>query len=361
MPFVRLISLCLFLLFLSGCFSYSGKDTAVEILNVSYDPTREFYREYNAWFEKKAFERTGKHVRILQSHGASGKQARFVSDGLEAHVVTLALAYDIDAIAQKSGSLSKDWQTRLPFASAPYTSTIVFLVRKGNPRNIQDWNDLIKPGVQVITPSPMTSGGARWNYLAAWGYAWLISLEKRGVILSAITEDERRQADEDAFSFVSALFRNVPVLDSGARAATTTFARRGIGDALVTWENEALLAMKSLPGEALEIITPSISILTEPVVAKVDEVTARRQTDALAQSYLEMLYSPEGQAMAARHHFRPRHMEFVNAEDKNQFPDLHLFTLEELFTDWQTAHKNHFSETGSFNKIYQSLYSLENQ
>ncbi|NLN93629.1 MAG: sulfate ABC transporter substrate-binding protein [Candidatus Hydrogenedens sp.] len=352
------ILLTLTLLLCSGCGQFfSDRAPAVEIMNVSYDPTREFYRDYNAWFTENYCEGSGESVRVLQSHGSSGKQARFVIDGLEAHVVTLALAYDIDAISSKTGKLPPDWQTRLPHGSAPYTSTIVFLVRSGNPKNIQDWGDLIKVGVEVITPNPLTSGGARWNYLAAWGYALLQALDEDQ--LSRLSEDDPllQEAEEKAFAFLSALFRNVPVLDSGARGATTTFARRGIGDVLITWENEALLALKSLPQERLEIVTPSVSILTEPTVSLVDEVIDKRHTRDVAQAYLEGLYSPEGQALAARHYFRPREMQHASPEDRDKFPELHLFTLEEFFGDWQKAHEKHFSPAGCFNRLYAMRYA----
>jgi len=262
---------------------------AQELLNVSYDPTRELYQEFNAAFARQYKAKTGKEVTIQQSHGGAAKQARAVIDGLEADVLTLALAFDIDAVAE-AGLLPKDWQKRLPNNSSPYTSTIVFLVRKGNPKGIKDWNDLVKPGIQVITPNPKTSGGARWNYLAAWAYA----LKQPG-------GDETR-----AKAFVTALFRNVPVLDSGARGSTTTFVQRGIGDVLLAWENEAFLSIKELGPDKVDIVVPSLSILAEPPVTVVDTVVDRKGTRAVAQAYLEFLYTPEGQELAAKHYYRPR-------------------------------------------------------
>ncbi len=309
---------------------------AQNLLNVSYDPTREFYQEFNAAFAKAWQAKTGETLSIKQSHGGSGKQARSVIDGLEADVVTLALAYDIDAIAEKAQLLPPDWQKRLPQNSSPYTSTIVFLVRKGNPKAIKDWSDLVKPGISVITPNPKTSGGARWNYLAAWGYA----LKQPG--------SNEVQAKE----FVSKLFKNVPVLDSGARGATTTFVERGIGDVLITWENEALLAARELGKDQFEIITPSLSILAEPPVAWVDKIVEKHGTQAQAKAYLEYLYSPEGQALAAKHFYRPRNAQ-VAAQYVAQFPKIQLFTLEQLFGTWKQAQAQHFSDGGTFDQIYQ--------
>jgi sulfate transport system substrate-binding protein len=304
------------------------------LLNVSYDPTRELYQEYNAAFTKYWKGKGGQNVSIKQSHGGSGKQARSVIDGLEADVVTLALAYDIDAIAEKGGLLPKNWQSRLPNNSAPYTSTVVFLVRKGNPKGIKDWNDLVKEGVSVITPNPKTSGGARWNYLAAWGYAL-----KGG--------DEAKAKD-----FVSRLFKNVPVLDSGARGSTTTFVERGIGDVLIAWENEALLAVNELGKDKFEIIIPSVSILAEPPVALIDKVVDRRKTRDVAQAYLEYLYSEEGQGIAAKHYYRPR-LESVASKHAGIFPKVTLFTIDEVFGGWQKAQKSHFADDGIFDQIYQ--------
>jgi sulfate transport system substrate-binding protein len=303
------------------------------LLNVSYDPTRELYVEFNAAFAKFWKGKAGRDVRFRQSHGGSGSQARAVIDGLEADVVTLALAYDIDAIAQ-SGLIDKAWQTRLPQNSAPYTSTIVFLVRKGNPKGIRDWSDLVRAGVQVITPNPKTSGGARWNYLAAWEYA------------------KRRNGGSDAKAreFVAALFKNVPVLDSGARGATTTFVQRGIGDVLLAWENEAYLAIAEQK-DKVEIVTPSISILAEPPVAVVDRVVAKKGTKAVAEAYLQFLYSPEGQEIAAKHYYRPRDAK-VAARYGNRFAKVQLFTIDEAFGGWQAAQKAHFADGGSFDQIY---------
>jgi sulfate transport system substrate-binding protein len=306
------------------------------LLNVSYDPTRELYQDFNLAFARYWKTKTGDNVTIRQSHGGSGKQARSVIDGLEADVVTLALAYDIDAIHAKSGLIPKDWQQRLPHNSAPYTSTIVFLVRKGNPKGIQDWDDLVKPGISVITPNPKTSGGARWNYLAAWGYAL-------------------RQPGGDAAKareFVARLFKNVPVLDSGARGSTTTFVERGIGDVLLAWENEAFLAVKELGPERFEIVLPSVSILAEPPVAVVDKVADKRGTHAVAQAYLDYLYSDEGQQIAGKHFYRPSNPA-VAARFADQFPKITLFAIDEVFGGWENAQKTHFADGGIFDQIYQ--------
>ena len=311
----------------------AGSLHATTLLNVSYDPTREFYNEYNAAFAKHWLEKTGQTVKFDQSHGGSSKQARSVIDGLEADVVTLALAADIDAIA-KSGLIAPDWQKRLPANSAPYQSTLAFLVRKGNPKGIKDWEDLIRPGVQVITPNPKTSGVARWNFLAAWGWA----LKKFG-------GDEQK-----AREYISALFKNVPVLDTGARGASTTFQARQIGDVLINWENELLLALKEHPGE-YEIVTPSLSILAEPVVAVVDKNVDRKKTREVAQAYLEYLYSPEGQEIAGRHFFRPSNPEIL-AKFKDQYPNLQLFTIDEVFGGWGPATKKFFEDGGVFDQIY---------
>jgi len=307
---------------------------AVELLNVSYDPTREFYEEYNQAFAKYWKEKTGQTVTIKQSHGGSGKQARSVIDGLEADVVTLALAYDIDEI-QQAGLIEEGWQKRFEHNSSPYTSTIVFLVRKGNPKGIRDWDDLIKEGVEVITPNPKTSGGARWNYLAAWGYA----LEK-------YNHDEAK-----AKEFVTELYKHVPILDSGARGATTTFVERGIGDVLIAWENEALLAQKELGEGKFEIVVPSVSILAEPPVAVVDKVVDKRGTREVAEEYLKYLYSEEGQRIAAKNFYRPR-LESVAKEYADTFPQVKLFTVDEVFGGWQNAQKTHFADGGVFDQIY---------
>jgi sulfate transport system substrate-binding protein len=308
----------------------------VKLLNVSYDPTRELYQNINAAFAKQWKAKTGADVVINQSHGGSGSQARSVIDGLQADVVTLGLAYDIDAIAEKAGLLPKNWQSRLPDNSSPYTSTIVFLVRKGNPKHIRDWNDLARPGISIITPNPKTSGGARWNYLAAWSYA-----------LRQNNNDQSKAKD-----FVARLYKNVPVLDSGARGATTTFVQRGIGDVLLAWENEAFLAVNELGKDKLEMVVPSVSILAEPPVAVVDKVAARHGTAVVAKAYLDFLYSPEGQEIEAKYYYRPRSKEVAARYDK-QFPHLTLFTVDEVFGGWQKAQKTHFEEGGTFDQIYQ--------
>jgi sulfate transport system substrate-binding protein len=307
---------------------------AQNLLNVSYDPTRELYQDFNRSFATYWKKKSGKSVSIRQSHGGSGKQARSVIDGLGADVVTLALAYDIDAIAD-AGLLARNWQRRLPNNSAPYTSTIVFLVRKGNPKRIKDWNDLVRPGVSVITPNPKTSGGARWNYLAAWGYA----LKKNKGNAAA------------AKNFVSRLYKNVAVLDSGARGSTTTFVERGIGDVFISWENEALLATRELGVGKFQIVAPSISILAEPPVALVDKVAAKRGTTQTAKAYLQYLYSPQGQAIAAKHFYRPRSAS-VRAKYARQFPKVQLFTLNSVFGNWRRAQKTHFADGGVFDQIY---------
>ncbi len=313
----------------------------ITLLNVSYDPTRELYEEFNAAFARYWEAKTGDKVTVNQSHGGSGKQARAVIDGLEADVVTLALAYDIDALNEKGGLLPKTWQTKLPHNSAPYTSTIVFLVRKGNPKHIQDWGDLIKPGISVITPNPKTSGGARWNYLAAWAYA-----------LQHYKTDSGQSPEQRAQEFVTKLFRNVPVLDSGARGSTTTFVQRGIGDVLLAWENEAFLAVNELGKDKLQIVVPSLSILAEPPVALVDKVVDRHGTRAVAQAYLEFLYSEQGQEIAAKHYYRPR-LESVAKKHEHQFPKVNLVTIDEVFGGWQKAQKTHFADRGIFDQIYQ--------
>ena len=336
---------------LAGC-GGSGGGTGVELLNVSYDPTRELYQEYNAAFAKYWKEKTGQEVTVRQSHGGSGKQARGVIDGLQADVVTLALAYDIDAIAEKSGFIAKDWRTRLPHNSAPYTSTIVFLVRKGNPKGIHDWSDLVRPGVEVITPNPKTSGGARWNYLAAWGWALQRELGDFSKLKDPAQADAVKQAQDKARAFVAALYRNVPVLDSGARASTTTFTQRGIGDVLLAWENEAFLCLNETGGDLIEMVVPSSTILAEPPVALVDGVADRRGTRAVAQAYLEYLYSPEGQRVAARHYYRPVEPDKADAADMARFPAANLFTIDEVFGGWSAAQKDHFADGGVFDQIY---------
>jgi len=308
----------------------------VNFLNVSYDPTREFYHEFNVAFSKYWRDKSGQTVTIKQSHGGSSKQARSVIDGLQADVVTLALAYDIDAIAETAKSLPKNWQTRLPQNSSPYTSTVIFLVRQGNPKKIKDWDDLVRPGVSVISPNPKTSGGARWNYLAAWGYA----LKKNG------------GDDTKAKEFVTHLYRNVPVLDSGARGATTTFVERGIGDVLINWENEALQVLKELGKDKVEVVVPSVSILAEPPVSLVDKVVDKRGTRAVAQAYPEYLSSEEGQEIAARNYYRPSNSQ-VAAKHSGHFVKVNLFTIDEVFGGWQKAQKTHFADGGVFDQIYQ--------
>src|SRR5574341_1914035 len=307
----------------------------VTLLNVSYDPTRELYQDVNAAFIAAWKTKTGQDVTINQSHGGSGKQARSVIDGLQADVVTLALAYDIDMLVEKGKLLPADWQKRLPNNSSPYTSTIVFLTRKGNPKGVRDWDDLVRPGLAVITPNPKTSGGARWNYLAAWAHA----LKRSG-------GDEGK-----AKEFVRALYRNVPVLDSGARGSTTTFVERGIGDVLLAWENEAFLAVQELGKGKLEIVVPKASILAEPPVAVVDKVVDRRGTRAVAQAYLEYLYTPEGQEIAAKHHYRPRDLK-VAKRHAGELTQVKLFTIDEAFGGWDKAQAAHFSDGGVFDQIY---------
>jgi sulfate/thiosulfate-binding protein len=313
-------------------------DGEVKLLNASYDPTRELYQDLNTAFARTWQARTGQRVVISQSHGGSGKQARAIIDGLQADVATLALAYDIDALADKGKLIPPDWQKRLPHNSAPYTSTIVFVVRKGNPKAIKDWNDLVRPGVSVITPNPKTSGGARWNYLAAWGYA------------SRRLGDEQKTRD-----FVAQLYKNVPVLDSGARGSTTTFGQRGLGDVLITWENEAFLLIHELGpqrnGDRFEIVVPSVSILAEPPVAVVDRYADKHGTRQVAQAYLEFLYTPEAQEIVARHHFRPR-LEAVAKKYESTFPHLELLTIDGAFGGWQKAQKTHFNDGGTFDQIY---------
>jgi sulfate transport system substrate-binding protein len=323
------------LLVLGLCFFSAATAKDVTLLNVSYDPTRELYADFNKAFAAYWKGKTGDVVTVRQSHGGSGKQGRSVIDGLEADVVTLALAYDIDEIQQKSGVIAADWQKRLPNNSSPYTSTIVFLVRKGNPKGIKDWGDLVKPGVAVITPNPKTSGGARWNYLAAWGYA----LRSNG--------NDARKAQE----FIAALYRNVPVLDSGARASLLTFTERGIGDVFISWENEAYLAAQELGPEKFQIVVPSVSILAEPPVAVVDRTVDRKGTRDVATAYLQYLYSPEGQEIAARHHYRPVDSK-IAAKFERQFSKLNLFTIEEIFGGWASAQKTHFADGGTFDQIF---------
>ena len=305
----------------------------IKLLNVSYDPTRELYQDINAAFAKQWKDKTGDTVDVQQSHSGSGKQARAVIDGLEADVVTLALAYDIDAISSKAKSIDKDWQKRLPQNSTPFTSTIVFLVRKGNPKGIKDWDDLTKSGISVVTPNPKTSGGARWNYLAAWGYA-----------LKKNNNDQAKAKD-----FVAKIYRNVPILDTGARGSTTTFVQRGIGDVLIAWENEAFLSLKESP-DKFEIVSPSISILAEPPVAWVDKVVKKHGTQEVAKAYLNFLYTPEGQEIGAKNFYRPR-LQAVADKYADKFPKLTLFTIDDVFGGWQKAQKTHFDDNGFFDQI----------
>ena len=315
-----------------GASAASAKE--LTLLNVSYDPTRELYQDYGKAFSKYWKAKTGDDVAVKTSHGGSGKQAHSVIDGLDADVVTLGLAYDIDEIAERAKLLSPDWQKRLKHNSAPYTSTIVFLVRKGNPKGIKDWDDLVKPGVSVIASNPKTSGGARWSYLAGYGFA----LKKYG-------------SDAKAREYISALYHNVPVLDSGARGSTTTFVERGIGDVLLSWENEAVLALKELGPEKFEIVTPTVSILAEPPVAVVDKVVDKKGTRAVAQAYLEYLYSPEGQDIIGQNYFRPIDP-VAAAKFGKQFAKVNLFTIDEVFGGWTKAQKTHFADGGVFDQIY---------
>lgn len=309
----------------------------ISILNVSYDPTREFYTEFNQQFSKYWAEKTGQQVTVEQSHGGAGKQARAVMDGLEADVLTLAIGYDLDVMAEKTQLLAKDWQSRLPNNSSPYSTTIVFLVRKGNPKNIRDWNDLVQPGIEVITPNPKTSGGARLNYLAAWGF----SLQKNN--------GDQAKARE----FVTALYKQVPVLDSGARGSTTTFVQRGIGDVLLTWENEAFLAVNELGAEQVEVVVPSVSILAEPPVAVVDANVKKHGTAEVSEQYLKFLYSAEGQRLAARHFYRPVTPEHAAPEDIKRFPSIELFSVDKLFGGWSKVQAEHFDDGAAFDQIYQ--------
>lgn len=317
-------------------FSASAMSAEFSLLNVSYDPTRELYQDFNKAFAAHWKSKSGEDLKIKQSHGGSGKQARAVIDGLQADVVTLALAYDIDEIAQR-GLIAKDWQKRLPHSSTPYSSTIVFLVRKGNPKGIKDWGDLVRPGLSVITPNPKTSGGARWNHLAAWGY----SIKQPG------------GNEKSAQEFLSKMYKNVPVLDSGARGSTTTFIERGIGDVLLTWENEALLAIKELGPEKVEIVVPSLSVLAEPPVAVVDKVVDRRGTRKQAEAYLQYLYTEEGQEIAAQNYYRPTN-EKVAKKYAAQFPKVKLLTIDDIAGGWTKAQRTHFADGGVFDQIYQS-------
>ena len=326
---------------LAGCGSSSANSTgrtksAVKITNVSYDPTRELYSEFNKEFARHWLEENGQIVEVTASHGGSGAQARAVIDGLKADVVTLAIAYDIDQIAEIAKLLPADWERRLPHNSSPYHSTVVFLVRKGNPKNIKDWDDLVKPGTEVITASPKTSGAGRLAYLAGWGYA-----------LRKNNNDEAK-----AREYITALYKNVPVLDSGARGSTTTFVQRGIGDVLLAWENEAMLAIKELGSGQVELIVPSVSILAEPPVAVVDKNAEARGTSEVAKAYVEYLYTPAGQKLAAKHYYRPSDLSLVDPAVAKQFPELSLFRVKDVFGSWREAHEKHFKEGGVFDSIY---------
>lgn len=336
----------------TGLGSTARAQAPIALLNVSYDPTRELYTEFNAAFAKYWKQRSGQTVTIRQSHGGAGKQARAVIDGLEADVITLALAYDIDAIAEKAGLLPADWQRRLPHNSSPYTSTIVLLVRKGNPKEIKDWDDLLKPGVEIITPNPKTSGGARWNYLAAWGFVLKKELGDLSKVKDPAHAEAVKRAEDKARQFVTVLFKKVPVLDSGARGSTTTFVQRGIGDVFLSWENEAFLVLKEFGADKFEIVVPSLSILAEPPVTLVDRVADKHGTRAVAQAYLEYLYSPVGQRLAAKHYYRPVSPESANPSDMNRFPNVDLFTIDDVFGGWQKAQKTHFADGGVFDQVY---------
>jgi len=326
--------------------------TDINLLNVSYDPTRELYEAYNAAFAEYWKGKTGNAVKVSQSHGGSGKQARAVIDGLGADVVTLALAADIDSIAELTKKIPDNWQSRLPGNSSPYTSTIVFLVRKGNPKNIHDWGDLVKQDVQVITPNPKTSGGARWNYLAAWGWALKKELGGDFSALKNPKDPKVIAAQQKAQAYVKDLFKHVPVLDSGARGATNTFAQRGLGDVLLAWENEAFLSLKEFGDGQFEIVVPSVSILAEPPVSIVDENVKAHGTTEVAKAYLDYLYSPAGQKIAAQNYYRPSKPELVDKAILAHFPKVPLFTLGEVFGDWHKAQAEHFADGGVFDKIY---------
>jgi sulfate/thiosulfate-binding protein len=322
---------------LAGALAVAAVAHAQTLLNVSYDPTRELYKDFNAAFAAEWKAKTGNTVTIRMSHGGSGKQARSVIDGLDADVVTLALAADIDAIAQRTAKIPSHWQKRLPNNSAPYTSTIVFVVRKGNPKGVQDWDDLAKPGIQVITPNPKTSGGARWNYLAAWAYA-----------------EERFKGEEgQTRDFVSRIYRNVPVLDTGARGSLITFAQRGVGDVFISWENEAFLASEEFGKDSFEVVVPSISILAEPPVSVVDANVDRKGTREVAEAYLQFLYSPKGQAVAAKHYYRPVEPAHADPADLERFPNIRMVTVDGAFGGWAKAQSTHFADGGVFDQIYQ--------
>ncbi|HLF12033.1 MAG TPA: sulfate ABC transporter substrate-binding protein [Gammaproteobacteria bacterium] len=335
----------------SGPESGAGDAGRVQLLNVSYDPTRELYRELNEGFTADWLQRTGQEVVVQMSHGGSGSQARAVIDGLDADVVTLALGWDVDNIQINSRRLPAAWQSRLPYNSAPYTSTIVFLVREGNPKSLQDWPDLVAPGVQVITPNPKTSGGARWNYLAAWGFALERALGGDLTRLDSAPAEEVERAQMEAEAFVRDLYQNVPVQDTGARAATNTFVQRRIGDVLLAWENEALLALAKMGPDAFDIVMPSVSILAEPSVTLVDAVVDRKGTRGVAQAYLEYLYTAEGQDIVARNYFRPPDPA-IAASYAEQFPPIRLFTVDDVFGGWREAQTRHFNDGGAYDRIF---------
>lgn len=331
----------------------AGSKKPVTLRNVSYDPTREFYDEFNASFASYWLDQHDQSVTIEQSHGGSGKQARSVLEGNEADVVTLALAYDIDQLATQGALLDADWQAKLPSDSSPYTSTIVFLVRKGNPKQIKDWPDLIKGDVQIVTPSPKTSGGARWNYLAAWGYVLKQELGDLTLLKDPSAADKVAAAHQKGRQFVQEIFKRVPVLDSGARGATNTFVQREIGDVFLAWENEAFLAVKELGPDKVEIVVPSVSILAQPPVAVVKKFAEKHGTTEVAQAYLEHLYSPQGQQLAAKHFYRPVRTDLLSEAERKQFADVELFTISEAFGSWSAAQKEHFDDGGTFDQIYQ--------
>jgi len=326
-------------------------DGAIRLMNVSYDPTRELYREFNEQFTAQWLDQTGQSVDVQMSHGGSGSQARAVIDGLNADVVTLALAWDIDNIQRASQRLPASWQARLPNNSSPYTSTIVFLVRKGNPKGIRDWPDLLGPGIEIITPNPKTSGGARWNYLAAWGYALERALGGELARLSSVPAAELEAAQAEAEAFVGELYRRVPVQDTGARAATNTFVQRGIGDVLLAWENEAMLALKEMGPDSFDILRPSISVLAEPPVALIDSVVDRKGTRAVAEAYLDFLYSEAGQDIVARNYFRPSDPATI-ARYAEQFPPVRLFTVDAVFGGWASAQAVHFADGAIYDRLF---------
>ncbi len=348
-----IVGFALFGYCLSGCKPQTQQQgKTVKLLNVSYDPTRELYHDFNAAFADERKKKTGEIVNIEQSHGGSGAQARLVINGLAADVVTLALAYDIDAIHKHADLLPENWQSRLPNNSSPYTSTIVFLVRKGNPKGIKDWNDLIKPGVEVITPNPKTSGGARWNYLAAWGYVLKRELGDFAKLKDPNAAPQVAQAQVKAQEFVKELFsKHVPVLDTGARGSTMTFVQREMGDALLAWENEALLSIKESGPDKFDIIAPPLSILAEPTVSLVDAVADKHGTRKVAEAYLQYLYSPVGQTIAAEHYYRPRNTEGVQTDLLKRFAKVELFTIDDVFGGWKKAQAEHFDDGGSFDQI----------